>query len=131
MVLAHADVIALLRRIVEPYNLAQLSIEAVLRALQPAALSATRERIALIQSERAQLVAALQHCDAVIRVWPSAANFLLVEFANPQWAFERACAAGLLVRDVRRQPGLDRSLRLTVGTPQQNQRLIAALKVCK
>ncbi len=127
VVLAHADIIALLRRIVEPYNMAQLSVEAVLRALQPVALAITRERVALIQTERAQLAAGLASCDAVLRVWPSAANFLLVEFAAPSQAFERARAAGLLVRDVRRQPGLERALRLTVGTPQQNQRLIAAL----
>ncbi|MEJ0006856.1 MAG: histidinol-phosphate transaminase [Steroidobacteraceae bacterium] len=128
VVLAHADIIALLRRIVEPYNLAQLSVEAVLRALQPACLAITQERVALIQRERTQLAAALRDNDAVIRVWPSAANFLLVEFKDPQQAFERACAAGLLVRDVRRQPGLSRALRLTVGTPDQNQRLIAALQ---
>lgn len=127
VVLAHADIIALLRRIVEPYNMAQLSVEAVLRALQPLSLAITRERIALIQTERALLAENLRRSEAVIRVWPSAANFLLVEFAAPSQAFERARAAGLLVRDVRRQPGLDRALRLTVGTPEQNQRLIAAL----
>jgi histidinol-phosphate aminotransferase len=127
VVLAHADVIALLRRIVEPYNLAQLSVEAVLRALQPAARASTRERVGVIQTERARLAAALAHSEDVIRVWPSAANFLLVEFTAAQWAFDQACATGLLVRDVRRQPGLDRALRLTVGTPEQNQRLIAAL----
>jgi histidinol-phosphate aminotransferase len=128
VVLAHADVIALLRRIVEPYNLAQLSVEAVLRALRPAARTSTRERVAVIQKERARLAAALMQSTAVIRVWPSAANFLLVEFTAPQQAFDQAWAAGLLVRDVRRQPGLDRALRLTVGTPEQNQRLIAALE---
>jgi histidinol-phosphate aminotransferase len=127
VVLAHADIIALLRRIVEPYNMAQLSVEAVLRGLQPVALAITRERIALIQAERTQLAESLGASDAVLRVWPSAANFLLVEFAAPSVAFERARAAGLLVRDVRRQPGLERALRLTVGTPQQNQRLIGAL----
>lgn len=127
VVLAHADVIALLRRIVEPYNLAQPSVEAVLRALQPAARATTRERVALVQRERATLGDALAQSESVIRVWPSAANFLLVEFAAPQVAFDRACAAGLLVRDVRRQPGLDRALRITVGTPEQNQRLIGAL----
>jgi histidinol-phosphate aminotransferase len=63
----------------------------------------------------------------VIRIWPSAANFVLVEFADAQQALDRACAAGLLVRDVRRQPGLGRALRLTVGTPEQNGRLIGAL----
>ena len=127
VVLAHADVIALLRRIVEPYNMAQLSIEAVQSALQPAARALTRERVALIQRERATLAAGLRGSKSVIRVWPSAANFLLVEFASPQLAFDRACAAGLLVRDVRRQPGLDRALRITVGTPEQNRRLIGAL----
>lgn len=129
VVLAHADIIALLRRIVEPYNLAQLSIEAVLRALRSRDRAITDERVALIQRERAVLTAALSRSAAVIRVWPSAANFLLVEFAAPQVAFDRACAAGLLVRDVRRQPGLERALRITVGTPEQNQRLIAALCV--
>jgi len=127
VVLAHAEIIALLRRIVEPYNLAQLSIEAVLRALQPRNRAVTAERIALVQRERAVLSAALGRSSAVIRVWPSAANFLLVEFTSPQVAFDRACAAGLLVRDVRRQPGLERALRVTVGTPEQNQRLISAL----
>jgi histidinol-phosphate aminotransferase len=128
VVLAHAEVIALLRRIVEPYNLTQLSVEAVLRALQPAARAATRERVAVIRHERTLLGAALEQIADVIRVWPSAANFLLVEFVAPQRAFDQACAAGLLVRDVRRQPGLDRALRLTVGTPEQNQRLLAALR---
>ena len=128
-VLAHPDIIALLRRIIEPYNLAQLSIEAVLRALRSRNRAITDERIALIQRERAVLTAALSRSAAVIRVWPSAANFVLVEFAAPQVAFDRACAAGLLVRDVRRQPGLERALRITVGTPEQNRRLIAALCV--
>jgi histidinol-phosphate aminotransferase len=127
VVLAHADVVALLRRIVEPYNMTQLSVEAVLRALQPVARDITAERVALICAERAALAAALAHSDGVLRVWPSAANFLLVEFADPQQAFERTRAAGLLVRDLRRQPGLGRALRITVGTPEQNQRLIAAL----
>ncbi len=129
VVLAHVDVIALLRRIIEPYNMAQLSVEAVLSALQPAIRATTRERVALIQRERATLAAALRRSSSVIRVWPSSANFLLVEFASAQLAYDRACAAGLLVRDVRRQPGLDRALRITVGTPEQNRRLISA--VCR
>jgi histidinol-phosphate aminotransferase len=127
VVLAHPEVIALLRRIVEPYNLSQLSVEAVLRGLGPAARAATAERVALIIRERARLAEALRQSHAVLRVWPSDANFLLVEFDSPQQAFERACAAGLLVRDVRRQPGLGQALRITVGTPEQNQRLIRAL----
>ena len=127
-VIADAEVVALLRRIVEPYNLTQLSIEAVLRALQPAALEETRARVAQIRAGREFLAAALAESPAVTRAWPSDANYLLVQFADPADAFERLCAAGLLVRDVRRQPGLECCLRITVGTPDQNRRLIDALR---
>jgi histidinol-phosphate aminotransferase len=127
VVLAHADIVALLRRIIEPYNLTQLSIEAVLRALRATNQTTTHERVALIQQERAALTAALGRSPTVTRVWPSAANFVLVEFTAPQVALDRARAAGLLVRDVRRQPGLGQALRITVGTPEQNRRLISAL----
>ncbi|HTV77991.1 MAG TPA: histidinol-phosphate transaminase [Steroidobacteraceae bacterium] len=126
-VLAHADIIALLRRIVEPYNMAQLSIEAVLRALRPGNRALTEQRVALVRRERETLAAALGATAGVSRVWPSATNFLLVEFEAPQVAFDRARAAGLLVRDMRRAAGLERALRITVGTPEQNRRLIGAL----
>ncbi len=52
---------------------------------------------------------------------------MLAEFHDASAAFARARAAGLLVRDVRSQPGLGRHLRITVGTPEQNARLLAAL----
>jgi histidinol-phosphate aminotransferase len=60
-------------------------------------------------------------------VWPSDTNFLLVEFHDAAEAFELARRAGLIVRDVRGQLGLANALRITVGTPEQNDRLIAGL----
>jgi histidinol-phosphate aminotransferase len=51
-----------------------------------------------------------------------------VEFHDAQSAFERTRGARLLVRDVRSQPGLGRHLRITIGTPEQNARLLAALE---
>jgi histidinol-phosphate/aromatic aminotransferase/cobyric acid decarboxylase-like protein len=64
----------------------------------------------------------------VRRVFPSQANFLLVEFNDAARAFELSRNAGLLIRDVRRQPGLERCLRITLGNPDQNRRLVAALE---
>ncbi|MGH8327067.1 MAG: histidinol-phosphate transaminase, partial [Steroidobacteraceae bacterium] len=64
----------------------------------------------------------------VLRVHPSAANYLLTEFEDAQAAFAAARMAGLLVRDVRAQPGLGRHLRITIGTPEQNSRLLTALQ---
>jgi histidinol-phosphate aminotransferase len=125
--LADPEVIALLRRIVPPYALTQLSIEAVERALEPAALTRTRERIAGIVAERARVAAALAALPGVIKVWPSDANFLLVEFADAAAALARTHAAGLLLRDFRRTPGLERALRVTIGSVEQNARLLGSL----
>lgn len=125
--LAHPQVIGLLRRVIQPYAVSQLTIEAVFRALQPGPLAAARERVAMLISERQRLSAALAAHGSVRQVWPSAANFLLVEFADAGAALERFHAAGLLVRDLRRAPALEPALRLSVGTPEQNERLLASL----
>ncbi len=125
--LAHPDVISLLRRVIQPYAVSQLTIEAVFRALEPGPLALARERVALLVSERERLAAALAAHDSVQRVWPSAANFLLVEFTDAGAALERCRAAGLLVRDLRRAPTLQQALRLSIGTPEQNDRLLASL----
>jgi histidinol-phosphate aminotransferase len=125
--IAAPEIVTLLRKVIPPYALTQLTIEAVLELTEPSRLAAARERVAVIRAERARLAEALRDCPGVRRVWPSDANFVLVEFDDASSAFARACAAGLLVRDVRSQPGLERALRITVGTAEQNTRLIRAL----
>jgi histidinol-phosphate aminotransferase len=125
--LAAAPVVALLRKIIPPYAMAQPTIEAALRALQPPALAVARERIAATVAERARLAAALAPLPAVVRVWPSAANFLLVEFRDAGAALRAIMNAGLIVRDFRGSAGLGEALRLTLGSPEQNDRLIRSL----
>ena len=62
------------------------------------------------------------------RVWPSDGNFLLAEFADPDAALKSSRAANLLIREVRAQVGLPRTLRISVGTPDQNNRLLESFK---
>ncbi len=61
-------------------------------------------------------------------VWPSDANFLLVACHDPQDFLDRGIRAGLLVRDVRRQRGLGDCMRVTIGSREQNDRLLAAVE---
>jgi len=126
--IAAPEVVALLRKIIPPYALTQHTIESVLRALEPDQIAAARRRVALIRAERDRLSAALSACARVMRVYPSAANFVLAEFHDATQALACARHAGLIVRDVRSQPALARHLRITVGTPEQNARLVAALQ---
>jgi histidinol-phosphate aminotransferase len=126
--IASAEIVSLLRKIIPPYALTQFTIETVLRQLEPVRLEPMRVRVAELGAERAWVAAHLRDCAGVVRVWPSQANFVLVEFHDATSALAKARAAGLLLRDVRSQPGLERALRITIGTPEQNRRLLRALQ---
>ncbi len=126
--IADPAVVSLLQRIIPPYAIPAATIEAVERVLQPPQLVQCRARIGALIAARAALADALARLRCVRRVFPSQANFLLVEFNDAARALELSRNAGLLVRDVRRQPGLEECLRITLGTPEQNRRLVAALE---
>jgi histidinol-phosphate aminotransferase len=126
--IADPEVITLLRKVIPPYAIAQLSMEAVLKVLEPAQLAISKTRLATIISERDRLLAAFAKLPNVTRVWPSASNFMLVEFADAPLALARSRGAHFLIRDVRGYPGLGRCLRITVGSPEQNNRLLEALQ---
>lgn len=125
-VIAHPEVAALLRKIIQPYAIPQLTVEAVLRILGPLQRKGFALRTRRICAERSRISQALRMLPPVRHVWPSAANFLLAEFTDATEAMRRARAAHLLVRDVRNLSGLPRALRITLGTREQNNRLLQA-----
>jgi histidinol-phosphate aminotransferase len=63
----------------------------------------------------------------VERVWPSDANFLLIDCRDADRFMSNAVAAGLIVRDLRAQAALPRSLRVSVGTRAQNDALLRSV----
>jgi histidinol-phosphate aminotransferase len=124
--IADPEVIAVIRKLIAPYATPQLTLEAVLGLLSPIHLRNLPRRMREIQLERERLSQALGALPCVHEVHPSDANFLLVRLADPAWALARARQARLLVRDARGYAGLENALRITVGTPEQNARLIEA-----
>jgi histidinol-phosphate aminotransferase len=124
--IAHPEVIALLRKVIPPYAIPQLTLEAVLKQLEPAKLVESRAQVAVIRAERERLMAALPDLSRVVRVWPSVANFILAQFSDAGAALQLARDTHLLVRDARGYPGLGQALRITVGTATQNNRLLEA-----
>ena len=125
--IAHLEVIALMRKVIQPYAITQLSIEAVFAALRPEARERAAQRIATTVQERARVAAALRELPGVRRVWPSDGNFLLVQFVDAGTALARSRAEGLLLRDLRGNVRLGEALRISIGSPEQNDRLLAAL----
>ena len=124
---AAPEIIGLLRRIMSPYPLPTPCVEAAEAALSPSALARTRERIALVRSERERLRLLLKQRADVRDVLPSQANFLAVRFDDAGARYRQLLARGIVVRDVRRYPGLEDALRITVGSPDENAALLAAL----
>jgi len=125
--IAHPDMVALLRRVIQPYALTQLTIEAVFAALEPQSIADAHAHRATIKTERARMADTLKSHKSVRRVWPSEANFLLVEFDDAGAALQRAHGAGVLVRDLRAALNPAQALRISIGSPEQNQRLLASL----
>jgi histidinol-phosphate aminotransferase len=123
--IAHADIVALLGKVIPPYSMPQLTIEAVFATLSAPQLAIQRERVAQVCGERERLRAALAAARGVRKVWPSVANFLLVDFDAAEAALDAARRAKLLIRDMRSVS--PHSLRISVGTPEQNDRLIGSL----
>ncbi len=126
--LASEAIVALLARIIPPYALPASSVEAVMQLTAGPQRAQAAARIATLLEERERMRTRLAALPGVRRVLPSDANFLLVEFAEPQSALAVASDAGLLVRDLTSNPLLPHCLRLTVGTPEQNERLLGALE---
>ena len=124
----HPRIVALLRKIIPPYAIARESALAAVAALQPAALARTAERVALLRSERERLATAFGDSPKIQKVWPSEANFLLVDFKDPDAALRALAAEHFVVRDFRNKRGLGPgALRITVGSPAQNDALIRSL----
>ena len=110
----------------QPYNL-----NALTQAVAPLLLAETAllaEQAALICSERARLQERIG-CLPGVRVWPTQANFVLVRVPDaPRW-FATLREAGILVKNLHgAHPLLQHCLRFTVGTPQENDALLAVLE---
>ena len=116
----------MLRKVISPYAITQLTLEAVMKLVDPGNVATMRERTALIRAERERVAQGLSRLKCVKRVWPSQANFILAEFEDAARALSKASAAQLQVRDATGYPGLSNALRITIGTAAQNERLLRA-----
>ncbi|KAF1710460.1 histidinol-phosphate transaminase [Pseudoxanthomonas kalamensis DSM 18571] len=125
--IADAALIRVLRACQAPYPLPGPCVQLALAGLDEAAQALTRQRVRLLKAERMQLQAALVRLPGVCRVYPSQGNYLLVRFDDAEQAFRSLLTAGVVVRDQRAAPQLGDALRISIGTPEQNARVLAAL----
>jgi len=125
--IASSRLIEFLGNVLPPYTFPTPSIELVLEALSADSLGVSSDRVAMLRNERARLARALSTSPGVSRVWPSDGNFLLIETRDADAFAGTAQRAGILVRTFPEHTGLQQCVRITIGRPDQNDLLLAAI----
>jgi histidinol-phosphate aminotransferase len=126
--IASEEIVGLLKRIIPPYAIPASTVEEVLNLTEAPQRASAAARIGTLLAEREVVRQRLEQSRNVLHVHPSDANFLLVECRDAQAFLTAGKSAGLLVRDFSSAPGLARCLRISIGTPDQNRRLLAAVE---
>lgn len=120
---ASPRIIELMSRVKYPYNINAAAQQLALKALE----SPVQAHIATILEERDRLMQELPRFPFVRKIWPSDANFLLVEVADADATYEHLTRDGIIVRNRNRVKGCRGCLRITVGLPEENDRLLDSL----
>nr|WP_299485215.1 histidinol-phosphate transaminase [uncultured Allomuricauda sp.] len=123
---ASAEIIAILNKIKPPYNVNQLTQYKALKRVLDDTL--VQEEVAQILKERNTLVNALKKVVFIEEIYASDANFVLVKVDDAGKRYQQLLDANVVVRNRSNQPLCENTLRFTVGTPEENKKLIAILK---
>jgi histidinol-phosphate aminotransferase len=124
--LAHPTIVSYLMSVKPPYNINALTSSLALQALQQRSKMTTM--VQAIIRERQRLLRELPAIRCIEQVFPSQANFVLVRCRDAKHLYRNLAQRGIIVRDRSSEPMLENCLRLTVGTPEQNDLLLNTLK---
>ena len=123
--IASEEIIDILNKIKPPYNINSLTQERAISALTD--WDTTQGQITQLIAERKGLFAQLEKISFVEKVYPSDANFLLVQVDDANKRYAQLIENDIVVRNRSNQVGCENCLRFSVGTPQENQILIETL----
>ncbi len=125
MAFASTEIIAVYNKIKPPYNINQATQDIVLEALDH--VDQVNDWIKETVAEREKLVRELLELDYVQHITPSDANFILVKMEQPREVYDYLVQYGIIVRDRSKVELCEGCLRITVGTPAENQILLEKL----
>ncbi len=126
MAFADPEIIRVLNKIKYPYNVNQLTQEKALEILGDEARM--RDQVNGILAERKRLERILSEPPFSYKVYPSDANFLLVNVIKADEIYDKLVGMGIVVRNRNSVHRCKGCLRITIGTPKENNRLVNALK---
>lgn len=130
--LAHPDIIALMTKVIDPYPIPDPVAQIAKQALARGGIELMRERVAKTVELRAKFEHSLQELmtganPLVKRVYPSCANYVLIEFNDGPKVFDAMVQKGIILRSFETKPGLKNCIRVTIGTPEELDEVMRTL----
>ena len=125
MAFASPAIVAYLNKVKPPYNISEPVQELALKALDE--IGQVNDMILQLVASRKQMEEELARSSSVVRIFPSDANFLLVEFTDAKGMYDYLINKGIVVRDRSNVLLCENCLRITVGTELENQHLMQAI----
>jgi len=123
---ASAAIISVLNKIKPPYNVNELTqLRALERLSNPEKI---KSEIGSIIAQREELLKVLVDVKFVVKIYPTEANFILIKVDDANKRYAELIAKGIVIRNRTTQPLCENTLRLTIGTEEENKKLIEALK---
>ena len=125
--LANAELIQILQKIIAPYPLPTPVADIATQALSARGLVQTQQRVHQILTDRLRFIEQLNRIPQVVRVFDTAANYVLVQFQNGQEVFQKLGQQGIVLRNQNHALSLSNCIRISIGTQAELTRVIAAL----
>ena len=119
--------ISVLQKIIAPYPVPTPVLEAALAAITTDGITAAQRSVQGLIAERIRVTARLATLPCVRRLWPSDSNFILFEVTDSARVMSATRAVGVVLRDRSRDYSLTNCVRMTMGTPDENNAALEAI----
>ncbi len=123
---ASEEIISFYNKVKPPYNVSQPNQDTILNTLKDEKINQITENIKLILEEKTQLIQKLGKLNLVKNIYPSDANFILIKVENADSVYQQLVKENVIVRN--RNSVIKNCLRVTVGSPEENLKLVETLK---
>ncbi len=123
---ASTEIISVLNKIKPPYNINELTQQRAIEQLQN--IEKVKIDVASLNEQKSKLLKALLQFNFIKKIYPTDANFILIKVNNAENRYAQLLEKGIVVRNRSAQPLCKNTLRITIGTPSENEKLITILK---
>ena len=123
---ASKEIIKFYHKVKPPYNISQPNQDAILNTIDNAKINQVSENIKIILEEKKSLIQNLKKLNLVKTIFPSDANFILIEVDNADSVYQELVNQNVIIRN--RNSVIKNCLRITVGSPEENKKLIETLQ---